>query len=293
MTAMPSSLSHSKTTSPNPSLMPTKLDMPNSVPGDYALNFNTWTMKHPLLCRTICLPKVLTTNSFCQTYTAAMLPREPSAHSRTTSLPASAVPTKTSHFIFGTDCCLKWNYPSTYCRDHASIPASLHGYNSTEHSTAPQLLHQAFERVGWYLGLALKLHWCYTVWITEMCATHLQHTDLASHQSSHANHIIHDLVLAGTQDTALQNPSANSPLAPVSPQPKCGTATAHDHPSWQVECSSTASPDDYSTSSEVSTISTAPAAPLRVTLATPPDMEASPSNDLLPECSPHLSMAHT
>jgi len=62
-----------------------------------------------------------------------------------------------------------------------------------------------------------------------------------------------DLVLlAGIQDitTALQNPSANSPLAPL--QPKCSAATAHGHPSWhhQVERSTTASSSDYSTRSE-------------------------------------------
>jgi len=263
-----------------------------------------------------------------------MPPREPSANSRTISLPASAVPTKTSQSIFGTICCPRPNYPSTYCRDCASTPTYWLGHNCMAHltSTTLLLLPLAFKSscnekptaqcmwaphgsAGWYLRPALKSYQCYMVWIMETQAQHICDTLTwlpIKVPMSTASSI--DLVLSRIQDinTALQNPSANSLLAPLTDSQGaalqqlmvilCSTTTNMTPPPvLAATVSALRVPFSIPVPAiplrvPLATVTAIPlrvllatvnAIPLRVTPSAPLDMAVNHGNNPIPE-SPHL-----
>jgi len=247
--------------------MPIKLDLPNSVLWDYAPNCNAWTLQDHLTAKGI---------------DYQLIP--PNLHHHNAA--KRAICTFKNHFI--ADLCstdkdfpihlwdrlllqaeLSLNLLHGSCINSSlSAWAQLHGTFDFNHTpiTPPGIQVLMHEKptaqctwaphcsTRWYLGMALKSYQCYTVWITEMhaqciCTTL---TWLPTKVPMPTASSIDLVLLAGIQDitTALQNPSANSPLAPL--QPKCSAATAHGHPSWhhQVERSTTASSSDYSTRSE-------------------------------------------
>ncbi len=112
-------------------------------------------------------------------------------------------------FISGTGSSHRLSYP-TSCMAHASTPAYQHGHSYMAHliSTTPPLLPQAFESCAWQIHYPMHMG---TTWQSQMvprtgtqvlwllhdldhrnmCTTHLQHTDMASHQSSHAYHLVY------------------------------------------------------------------------------------------------------
>ncbi len=197
-----------------------------------------------------------------------MLPREPSTHSRTILLLAFTVPTKTSQFTCVTACHPRLNYPSTNCGDLTSTPAYWHRPNCMVHLISASLLLPPWHLsllpdacgIPWQFWmvsfrLALKSYQCYMVWITEMhaqCICNMLMWLPTKVPMPTASSI--DLVLARIQDiaTALQNPSANSLLAPLTDsQGAASTPITNGHSPWHHhKCITTASLGIYSVSSE-------------------------------------------